>query len=82
MNAARGSPHPRKEDLARLPKCRGLLDDDADIQRRRQRPPPQGVVDSAAVDSFIRGSKKNRLCDGNLETPQAIVALRRTPPSI
>ena len=40
MNAARGSPHPRREDRTRLPKCRGLLTDDADIQRRRQRPPP------------------------------------------
>ena len=40
VNAARGSPHPLKEDLARLPKCRGLLNDDADIQRRRPRPPP------------------------------------------
>ena len=58
MNAARGSPHPRKEDFARLPKCRGFLNDDADIQRRRPRPPPQGVVDRAAVDSFIRGSEK------------------------
>ena len=40
VNAARGSPHPRREDRTRLPKCRGLLTDDADIQRRRQRPPP------------------------------------------
>ena len=48
---------PRKEDFARLPKCRGFLNDDADIQRRRPRPPPQGVVDRAAVDSSSAANK-------------------------
>ena len=57
MNAARGSPHPRREDRTRLPKCRGLLTDDADIQRRRQRPPPHAGDDDAAVDSSSAANK-------------------------
>ena len=57
VNAARGSPHPRREDRTRLPKCRGLLTDDADIQRRRQRPPPHAGDDDAAVDSSSAANK-------------------------